>query len=210
MSEARVYAQKKTGHAAEQEREDVAEKRLAWFEIQPDLDPRRLYFIDETGVSTKMARRYGRAPKGERCRAPLPHGHWMTTTFVGALSMRGIEAPMMLDGPMHGEAFAAYAEQYLAPILRPGDFVIMDNLSSHKGERVRRAIERQGATLLFLPPYSPDLNPIEMAFAKIKALLCATAARTYEALVDAVRDAINSIAPAEAVNYFTAASYEPD
>ena len=103
-----------------------------------------------------MARRYGRAPKGERCRAPLPHGHWMTTTFVGALSLRGIEAPMVLDGPMHGEAFAAYVEQFLAPILRTGDVVIMDNLSSHKGARVRQAIEQRGATLLFLPPYSPD------------------------------------------------------
>ena len=117
---------------------------------------------------------------------------------------------MMLDGPMHGEAFAAYVEQCLAPILRPGDCVIMDNLSSHKGERVRRAIERRGATLLFLPPYSPDFNPIEMAFAKIKALLCKAAARTQHALADAIRDAINAIAPAEVVNYFTAAGYEPD
>ena len=134
----------------------------------------------------------------------------MTTTFVGALSLRGIEAPMMLDGPMHGEAFAAYVEQCLAPLLCTGDVVIMDNLSSHKGERVRQAIERQGARLLFLPPYSPDFNPIEMAFSKIKALLRKAAARTHEALVDAVRTAIDAIAPTEANNFFTAAGYQPD
>lgn len=183
---------------------------MVWFDAQPDLDPHHLYFVDETGVSTKMARRYGRAPKGERCRAPLPHGHWMTTTFVGALSLRGIEAPMMLDGPMYGEAFVAYVEQCLAPILRAGDIVIMDNLSSHKGERVRQAIEKQGARLLFLPPYSPDFNPIEMAFSKIKALLRKAAARTYDALVDAMRTAIDAIAPSEATNFFSAAGYQPD
>jgi transposase len=134
----------------------------------------------------------------------------MTTTFVGALSLWDIEAPMMLDGPMHGEAFAAYAERCFAPILRAGDVVVRDNLSSHKGERVRQAIERQGARLLFLPPYSPDFNPIEMAFAKVKALLRKAAARTQDALVDAVRSSIDAIAPAEAANFFTAAGYQPD
>lgn len=134
----------------------------------------------------------------------------MTTTFVGALSLRGIEAPMMLDGPMHGEAFTAYVEQCLVPILNAGDTVIMDNLSSHKGERVRLAIERKGAKLLFLPPYSPDFNPIEMAFSKIKALLRRAAARTHDALVGAVRTAIDAIAPTEATNFFTAAGYQPD
>ena len=129
-----------------------------------------MVFIDETGASTKMARRYGRAPRGERCRAPVPHGHWKTTTFVGALRLEGMTAPMVLDGAMHGAAFLAYVEQVLAPTLSPGDIVIMDNLPAHKPVAVRQAIEAAGAELRFLPPYSPDFNPIEMAFSKLKGL----------------------------------------
>jgi transposase len=132
-------------------------------------------FIDETGASTKMARRYGRALRGERCRASVPHGHWKTTTFVGALRLEGMTAPMILDGAMHGAAFLAYVEQVLAPTLSPGDIVVMDNLPGHKPSAVRQAIERAGAELRFLPPYSPDLNPIEMAFSKFKAFLKKTA-----------------------------------
>ncbi len=132
-----------------------------WFDAQPDLQPERLVFIDETGASTKMARRYGRAPRGERCRAPVPHGHWKTTTFVGALRLEGMTAPMVLDGAMHGAAFLAYVEQVLAPTLSPGDIVIMDNLPAHKSAAVRHAIEAAGAERRFLPPYSPDFNPIE-------------------------------------------------
>jgi transposase len=135
------------------------------------LDPDRLVFIDETGTSTKMARRCGRSPRGERCRAPVPHGHWKTTTFVGALRTCGMTAPMVLDGAMHGRAFLAYVEQVLVPTLRPGDIVVMDNLPAHKPATVRQAIERTGAELRFLPAYSPDFNPIEMAFAKLKAFL---------------------------------------
>jgi transposase len=145
--------------------------REAWFEDQLDLDPTRIVFIDETAANTKMARLYGRAPRGERCRAPVPHGHWKTTTFTAGLRRDGIAAPMVLDGPMNGEAFLAYVEQALVPELRPGEVVIMDNLPAHKVHGVRQAIEAAGASLRYLPPYSPDFNPIEMAFAKLKALL---------------------------------------
>lgn len=146
-------------------------RRRAWFEGQLDLDPERLIFIDETAASTKMARLRGRSKRGDRCRASVPHGHWKTTTFTAGLRLCGIAAPMLLDGPMNGPAFLAYTEQVLAPELRPGDIVVMDNLPSHKIGGVREAIERAGARLLFLPPYSPDFNPIEMAFSKLKALL---------------------------------------
>lgn len=156
---------KKTAYASEQQRPDVLRRRLAWVELQSELDPDRLVFIDETGTSTKMARRCGRSPRGQRCRAPVPHGHWKTTTFVGALRTCGMTAPMVLDGAMHGSAFLAYVEQVLVPTLTPGDIVVMDNLPAHKPAAVRQAIERAGAELRFLPAYSPDFNPIEMAFA---------------------------------------------
>jgi transposase len=132
-------------------------------EIEVDLDPTRIVFIDETAANTKMARLYGRAPRGERCRAPVPHGHWKTTTFTAGLRHDGIAAPMVLDGPMNGDAFLAYVEQALVPELRPGDIVIMDNLPAHKVHGVRQAIEAASASLRYLPPYSPDFNPIEMA-----------------------------------------------
>src|SRR5690606_473489 len=180
--QARHYVQKKTAYASEQQRPDVLARRHAWFEGQPDLDPERLIFIDETGASTKMACVRGRAPRGERCRAAVPHGHWKTTTFTAGLRLSGMTAPMVLDGPMNGSAFLAYAEQVLAPELRPGDVVVMDNLPAHKISGVREAIERVGARLLFLPPYSPDFNPIEMAFSKLKALLRKAAARTVDEL----------------------------
>lgn len=153
-------ASKKTAHAAEQERPDVAARRLAWFEAQPDLDPEKLVFIDETGASTKMARLRGRAKRGERCRAAIPHGHWKTTTFTAGLRLGGLSAPMLLDGPMDGDAFRAYVTQVLVPELAKGDIVVMDNLPAHKVAGVRDAIEAAGANLLYLPPYSPDFNPI--------------------------------------------------
>jgi transposase len=183
-------------------------RRRAWFAAQPDLQPERLVFIDETGASTKMARRYGRALRGERCRAPVPHGHWKTTTFVGALRLEGITAPMVLDGAMHGAAFLAYVGQVLAPTLIPGDIVIMDNLPAHKPAAVRRAIEAAGAELRFLPPYSPDFNPIEMAFSKLKAFLKKTAARTINDLWDAIAIGIDTFTPTECQNYFAAAGYD--
>jgi len=165
-------------------------------------------FIDETGASTKMARRYGRSPRGERCRAPVPHGHWKTTTFVGALRLGGMTAPMILDGAMHGDAFLAYVEQVLVPTLAPGDIVVMDNLPAHKPTAVRDAIEAAGAELRFLPPYSPDFNPIEMAFSKFKAFLKKTAARTKDDLWDAIAQAIETFTPQECENYFAAAGYD--
>ena len=157
-----------------------------------------------------MARLYGRAPKGERCRAPVPHGHWKTTTFVGGLTLAGVVAPMTLDGAMTGAAFLAYVEQVLVPTLRPGDVVVMDNLPAHKPIAIREAIEAAGAIMLFLPPYSPDFNPIELAFAKIKARLKKAAARTLHALWDAIRDAIDAITPNDARNFFKACGYEPE
>ena len=182
--------------------------RQAWIEAQPSLNPERLVFIDETGASTKMARRYGRAVRGERCRAAIPHGHWKTTTFVGALRSDSMTAPMVLDGAMHGAAFLAYVEQMLVPTLKPGDIVIMDNLPAHKSVSVRRAIEAVGAELRFLPPYSPDLNPIEMAFAKLKACLKKAAARTVDDLYDAIATAIDTVTQTECQNYFNAAGYD--
>ena len=175
---------------------------------QPDLKPERLVFIDETGASTKMARRYGRAPRGERCQAPVPHGHWKTTTFVGALRLEGMTAPMVLDGAMHGAAFLAYVEQVLVPTLKPGDIVVMDNLPAHKPIAVRTAIEVAAAELRFLPPYSPDFNPIEMAFSKLKAFLKKTAARTVDDLWDAIAQGIDTFTPTECENYFAAAGYD--
>lgn len=155
-----------------------------------------------------MARRYGRALGGERCRAPVPHGHWKTTTFVGALRLEGMTAPMVLDGAMHGAAFVAYVEQVLAPTLVPGDIVVMDNLPAHKPAAVRQAIEAAGAQLRFLPPYSPDFNPIEMAFSKLKTFLKKTAARTIDDLWDAIAKGIDAFTPTECQNYFAAAGYD--
>ncbi|GIK23753.1 MAG: IS630 family transposase [Ignavibacteriota bacterium] len=154
-----------------------------------------------------MTRRYGRAERGHRCRAAVPHGHWQTTTFTGALRLSGMTAPMVLDGPMNGEAFKAYVEQVLAPTLSPGDVVVMDNLAAHKNAAVREAIEAAGAELRYLPPYSPDFNPIENAFAKLKAILRKAAARTREDLWGAIAAALPSFAPDECANYFAAAGY---
>jgi transposase len=188
----------------------VKAARENWFEGQPELDPERLIFIDESGLSTKMARLRGWAPRGKRCRAAVPHGHWNTTTFVGGLTLSGICAPMLLDGPMHGEAFLAWCEQMLAPLLRPGDVVVMDNLPAHKVSGVREAIEATGATLLYLPPYSPDFNPIENAFAKLKAHVRKAAARTVEALEAAVATALRTFKPSECANFFAHAGYDLD
>jgi transposase len=165
---ARAIAQKKTCHAAEQERADVAAAREAWREAQGGLSIDRLVFIDETWATTNMTRRYGRARRGQRLVAAVPHGHWKTTTFIGALTADGLVAPTVIDGAVNGEIFLAYVEQVLVPTLTPGKIVVMDNLSSHKIEGVRTAIEATGAELRYLPPYSPDLNPIEQAFAKPK------------------------------------------
>jgi transposase len=207
---AQLHTEKKTAHAAEQDRPDILSQRHAWFDAQPDLDPDRLVFIDETWASTNMARRYGWAPRGERLRAAIPHGHWKTTTFVAGLRRTGMVAPCVLDGPINGESFLAYVEQFLVPTLRSGDVVIMDNLGSHKRPGVREAIEQAGAHLLYLPPYSPDFNPIENAFAKLKAMLRKAAERTIDGLWNTIGQLVATFTPAECANYFEAAGYDAD
>lgn len=202
--------QKKTAHALEQERPDLLKRRQDWFDGQLDLDPARLVFIDETGLSTKMSLLRGRSLGGERCRSAVPHGHWKTTTFTGALRLSGMTAPMVLDGAMNGIIFRAYVEQVLVPTLTPGDIIVMDNLPAHKADGVRQAIESAGCQLLYLPPYSPDFNPIEKAFSKLKALLRARAKRTVEALWDTVGEIVALFKPHECANYFKACGYDPE
>lgn len=186
----------------------MAAQRAAWQVLQPEIDVDRLVFIDETGASTKMARLCGRAPRGKRCVAPIPHGHWQTTTFVGALRATSMTAPMVLDGAMDGAAFELYVRAILVPTLSSGDIVVMDNLPAHKRSQIRVAIEAVGARLMYLPPYSPDLNPIEMAFAKLKAALRKAAARSVEALWTAIADALTTFNPQDCSNFFAAAGYD--
>jgi transposase len=167
----------------------------------------RLVFIDETGAQTNMARRYGRAPRGERLISKVPWGHWKTITFVGALRSDRITAPAVFDGPMDGDCFLAYVEQVLAPTLLPGDIVVMDNLASHKVAGIQQAIEATGAMLRYLPPYSPDLNPIEQAIAKFKSYLRKDAARTLETLIEAIASALKKFTPKECANFIANAGY---
>ena len=188
----------------------MMKKREAWFESQLDLDPEKLVFIDETWTSTNMARTRGRAPKGERLRASVPHGHWKTTTFVAGLRLTGMTAPLVLDGPINALAFEAYVEQFLVPTLAPGDIVVMDNLSSHKRPKVRELIEAAGANLRYLPPYSPDFNPIERAFSKLKALLRKAAERTVDGLWAAIGRCLDLYSTKECRNYFVSAGYNAD
>jgi transposase len=203
-------AQKKTAHAAEQDRPDVLRQRWAWFEDQVELEPDRLVFVDESWASTNMTRRYGRCRRGERLRMSVPHGHWKTTTFIAGLRNSGIIAPFVIDCPVNREVFETWVAKVLVPELGPGDVVVMNNLSSHKGPRVQALIEAAGAELRYLPPYSPDFNPIENAFAKLKTLLRKEAARTIDALWSAIGRLIDLITPAECVNMFTAAGYDPE
>jgi transposase len=184
--------------------------REAWFAGQLEFEPERLIFLDECGTNTKMARLYGRSKRGERCRAAIPHGHWKTTTLIAGLSTDGIVAPMVMDGAMDGEMFSAYVKTLLTPCLMPGDIVVMDNLPAHKVAGVREAIEAAGAILLFLPPYSPDFNPIENAIAQIKAFLKKTAARTKPDLDAAIAQAIELVTPQNARNYFAKCGYQGD
>ena len=166
-----------------------------------------MIFIDETGAATNMARRYGRGPRGQRVDGPVPHGHGKSTTFVGGLTSRGFVAPYVIDGAMNGAISKAWTEQMLAPALRPGDIVVMDNLPAHKVAGVRAAIEAQGAELRYLPPYSPDLNPIEQAFAKLKALLRKAAERSKDGLWNAIGSLLELFPPAECANYFANSGY---
>ena len=186
----------------------MAGRRAAWrAEVMPALDPRRLVFIDETWAKTNMTRPRGYAPRGERLVEAAPHGHWHTTTFVGAVRATGFIAPLVVDGAVNGELFRAYVERVLVPELRRGDVVVLDNLGSHKVPGVRRAIEAAGCRLLYLPPYSPDLNPIENAFSKLKRLLRAAAERTVDGLWAAIGRLLDRFTPRECRNYFRHCGY---
>jgi len=185
----------------------VAAARERWKATQKQLDRTSLVFIDETGTSTNMARVRGRCRRGERLIGKVPHGHWKITTFVAGLRCDAITAPFVIDQPMNGAIFKAYLEQCLVPTLKPGDIVVMDNLSSHKSDDVRQIIEAAGARLLYLPPYSPDLNPIEMAFAKLKAHLRKAAERSMPALWDRMGMILDTFSPTECANFFSHAGY---
>ena len=185
----------------------MKEGRDSWQESQPWMDPKRMVFIDETWATTNMARRHGRAPEGERLVEPTPHGHWKTTTFVAALRHDGMVAPMTCDGAINGDLFVAYVEQCLVPELRPCDVVVMDNLSSHKRKEVRALIEKAGCTLWYLPPYSPDLNPIENAFSKLKALLRKARERTVAGLQAFLCFCTEAFGHEECANYFAHCGY---
>jgi transposase len=178
-----------------------------WKAHQGLLDPARLVFIDETGTSTNMARLRGRCRRGQRLLAKVPHGHWKITTFVAALRHDAITAPFVIDEPMNATIFLAYLEQCLVPTLKPGDIVVMDNLSAHKNDKVRETIEAAGAELRYLPPYSPDLNPIEQAFAKLKAHLRKAAERSIAALWDRIGSTLNDFSPQECKNFFSHLGY---
>ncbi|MDX8442405.1 MULTISPECIES: IS630 family transposase [Mesorhizobium] len=199
---------KKTLVAAEQDRPDVARRRAQWLAYQNRIDPARLVFIDETWTKTNMAPLRGWAPVGQRIKAKVPHGHWKTMTFLAALRHDGITAPWLIDGPINGERFRLYIETVLVPTLKPGDIVVMDNLGSHKGKAVRRTIRKAGAKLILLPKYSPDLNPIEQFFAKLKHWLRKAAKRTAETVCQAIGEILNRTTPAECSNYFANAGYD--
>jgi len=200
-------ASKKTLFATEQDRPDVTRKRVRWKTYQGRFDPARLVFIDETWAKTNMTRLRGWAPCGRKLLAKVPQGHWRTLTFLAALRCDRIDAPCVIDGPINGTSFLAYVEQILVPALRPGDIVIIDNLGSHKGKAVRRAIRAAGAKLFFLPPYSPDLNPIEQVFAKLKTLLRKAAERTVDATWKRIGVLLQTFTPQECANYFRNAGY---
>ena len=192
----------------ERDRPDVARRRAQWTKYQDRIEPERLVFIDETWTKTNMAPLRGWAPCGERLIAKVPHGRWKTTTFLAALRHDRIDAPWLLEGPIDGESFRTYVEKVLLPTLREGDIVIMDNLGSHKGKAVRALIRSAGAKLFFLPKYSPDLNPIEQVFAKLKHLLRKTAARTVEAICIAVGELLGTFSAEECANYFSNSGYQ--
>jgi transposase len=185
----------------------VARRRAQWKKYQGRIDPRRLVFIDETWAKTNMTRLHGRCRYGDRLVAKVPHGRWHTLTFLAALRSDRIEAPCVIDGPINGRSFLAYVEQMLVPTLRPGDIVIMDNLGSHKRQAIRRVIRAAGAKLLFLPAYSPDLNPIEQVFAKLKTLLRKLDARTVETTWRGIGQLLDAFTPAECANYFRNSGY---
>jgi transposase len=198
---------KKSLRAAERHRADVAQARRRWIRQQGFLDTTRLVFIDETATSTNMVRLWGRCLRGERLISHVPHGHWKTVTFVAALRHNKMVAPMVIDGPINGAAFLAYVEQCLAPALKRNDIVVMDNLPAHKVPGVREAIEAVGATVRYLPQYSPDLNPIEMPFSKFKSFLRKVSEQTVPGLYRRIGSFVLTLSGAECRNYFRHAGY---
>jgi len=198
---------KKSLHASEQDRPDVARRRRQWKKYQGRLDPRRLVFIDETWAKTNMTRRHGRSLRGARLVAKVPNRRWRTLTFLAALRCDRIDAPCVIDGPINGVSFRAYVEQFLVPTLAAGDIVIMDNLGSHKGQAIRHLIRAAGAKLFFLPRYSPDLNPIEQVFAKLKTLLRKADPRTIETTWREIGALLGSFTPTECANYLVNSGY---
>jgi transposase len=200
---------KKTVLAGERDRPDIARRRAQWIKYQRRIAPQRLVFIDETWLKTNMAPWRGWAPRGMRLNAKVPHGRWRTTTFLAALRYDRIEAPWLLDGPINGETFTTYVDKLLLPTLQPSDIVILDNLRSHRGHIVRRLIRSASAKLIFLPKYSPDLNPIEQVFAKFKHLLRKANPRSSEAICTAVAQLLTTFTPQECSNYFANSGYAP-
>lgn len=203
----RSLASKKTVLASEQDRPDIARRRQQWAKYQSRIKPERLVFIDETWTKTNMAPLRGWAPRGQRLTTKVPHRRWKTMTFVAALRHDRIEAPWLLDGPINGQRFRLYVEKVLLPTLKSGDIVIMDNLGSHKGKTIRTAIRAAGAKLFFLPKYSPDLNPIEQVFAKLKHRLRELAARTADEVFQALGPLLDAFTPQECLNYMKNANY---
>ena len=181
--------------------------RARWKAHQGRVDPRRLVFLDETWIKTNMAPLRGWGPRGKRLAAKVPHGHWKTLTFVAALRHNRVDAPCVIDGPINGELFTAYVEQVLVPTLSLGDIVVLDNLGSHKGRRARQAVRAAGAHLVFLPPYSPDLNPIEQLFAKLKHLMRNAAPRTVEETWRKAGQLLDLVSPTECANYLKNSGY---
>lgn len=201
--------QKKSLIAIERDRGDVALARWLWRRGQRAIEPERLVFVDETGTATNMAPRYGWGVRGKRVVGRAPHGHWKTTTFVGGLTTKGFIAPFVIDCPMNRDIFETWVEQCLVPELPEHAVVVMDNLSAHKGSRVPKLIEAAGGEALYLPPYSPDLNPIEQAFAKLKHLLRLARKRTTEDLWNEIGTLLNRFRPSECANYISNAGYRP-
>jgi transposase len=208
-AEAGRVAKKKSLIAREQRRPDVAERRRNFAIARRFAEPERFVFLDESGAKTSMTRLYGRSKIGERCNFHTPHGHWKTTTMISALRVDGVipAATMLLDGPMNAVTFLGWVESCLAPSLRPGDIVVMDNLGAHKAAGVEEAIERAGASVWWLPPYSPDLNPIEKLWSKVKSWLRRVAAGTVDGLWRAAGDAFRAVTPGECANYFRSCGY---
>jgi len=193
--------------AAEQDRPDVVAERQAWRERAAGIDPRRFVFVDETGAKTNMTRVHGRCEGGKRLMASAPHGHWCTTTLLGSVRLDGTTEAMAIESATDQDVFMAYVREILTPALRPGDIVVMDNLSPHKTPAVAEIIRASGAEVWYLPPYSPDLNPIEQMWSKVKALLRKAAARTAQALLEAIGAALASVSASDALGWFQNCGY---